>query len=352
MNAEISLGEGELGEYLFIILSYNHESYIIEHLESIRFQIERWAGGRTCSIIIADDCSRDSTVRLAHAWLKSHKDLLVSYQILESLSNEGTCSNFVRVFPYVHGRRVKVLAGDDLYSSENIFELIDSASDCTLVSGLPLMLYPEGLARSRMQVFNMIASETIYTGSFLSAMQGFSTIHTPSLVYDSTAMELPGMVGFINKFAVVEDFAMQIHLARARPNLHYKVVDRYYIYYRRTHQSTYLIKQSAFVSDKTRMYRYLAELEPNPLKRLLIRNRIPCLTMRGLMKYMANANTFIYLARVVPRLLGILKRLSRIDCPIDHFREHLELITSRAYGFLAQQSEIQKGVNLKEDKFV
>lgn len=348
MSKASTTGTGERGEYLFVILSYNHEAYIIEHLESILFQIEHWADGRICSIVVADDCSRDDTVRLAHAWLKVHQDILASYHVLESVNNEGTCSNFARVFPYAHGKRVKVLAGDDLYSSENIFELIDSASEHTLVSGLPLMLFPEGLTLSRVQVFNMIASEIIYAGNFLCAMQGFSAIHTPSLAYDSSAMELPGMANFIKEFSVVEDFAMQIHLAEARPNLHYEIAEKFYIYYRRTHQSTYLIKHSAFVSDKARMYRYLAKHERSPLKRALIKNRIPCLTMRGVLKYIANANTFIYLARVAPRLSKILKRLSKIYCPIEQYREHLELIVSRAACFIARLSETSDYANSKE----
>lgn len=330
-------------EYLFITLTYNHQPYIIEHLESIRYQIQCWAEGRACSIVLADDGSRDDTVALARSWLEAHRELFAQWEILESPWNLGTCANFTRVFPRVRGKRIKVLAGDDLYSAESIFELVDTASEGTLVSGLPLMLYPEGLALSRGQVFNMLASEAIYGRDFLGAMRGFSAIHTPSLAYDSAVMEISGMAEFISSFSVVEDFAMQIRLAEARPWLHYQILPKFHVYYRRTHQSTYLIKRSAFVDDKARMYRYLAQRERNPVLRALILNRIPCLTMRGGLKYVANANTLVYGERVVVRLPGILKRLSEIDCPMERYRAHLRLVRGRAEEFLARRGMTPTG---------
>lgn len=320
-------------EYLFITITYNHESYIIEHLESIRYQIEHWGDGRKCSILIADDCSRDDTVNIAKAWLEVHGDCFATYKILESEKNEGTCANYVRVFPYARGRRIKVLAGDDLYSSLNIFELIDRATEDVLVSGLPLMLYPEGLQLSKAQVFNIVASEEIYSRNFLGAMKGFSSIHTPSLAYDEGALNIPEMKEFISSFSVVEDFAMQIHLAEAKQNLQYTVDERFYIYYRRTHQSTYIIKNEAFIRDKTRMYRHLADKESNPIKQSLIRNRILCLRMTSIMKYIANANALIYALQVLIRLPRILFRLARINSDIESFKQHLLDIQKKAREF-------------------
>ncbi len=332
-NASLSVNSCD-SEYLFITLTYNHESYIIEHLESIRYQIEHWGEGRRCSVLIADDCSRDATVNIAKAWLEVHGGCFVSFEILENGKNEGTCANFVRIFPYGRGKRIKVLAGDDLYSSLNIFELLDRVSENLLASGLPLMLYPEGLQFSKAQAFNIIASEEIYSRNFLGAMKGFSAIHTPSLAYDSSIFEIPDMAKFISSFLVVEDFAMQIRLAEAKPQLRYEVDGGFYIYYRRTRQSTYIIRNVAFINDKKRMYRHLAELERNPIERSLIRNRVLCLSMNGVKKYIFNANTLVYALRIIMKLPSIMKRLSLIRSDLKSHSQHLHYLKDQSKVFM------------------
>jgi hypothetical protein len=167
-------------------------------------------------------------------------------------------------------------------------------------------------------------------------MKGFSAIHTPSLAYDAGAFEIPGMLDFIASFAVVEDFAMQIRMAEARPGLRYAVERRFHVYYRRTHQSTYLVKNEAFVADKSRMYRHLAGHEANPVKRALVLNRIPCLRMGGAKKYLMNANTLVYMARVALLSPLIALRALMVRCPIGRYREHLALIRTRAAEFAAK----------------
>lgn len=321
-------------EYLFIVLTYQHEAYIIEHLESIKYQIERYGTGRDCALLLADDCSHDSTVILAKRWCMQHKELFTWWKILESQENHGTCANFVGTFSFMLGRRVKVVAGDDLYSSQNIFELMDGVDLEKMKSGIPLLLYPEGLSSDKAFVFNIMMSGLLYKKSFLRAMQQFSSIHTPSLAYDGSFAGLPGMAEFITGYKVVEDFAFQIRLAELLPDLEYQVIPQVYIYYRRTHQSTYMIRNSAFLEDKERLFSYLADREQNLLRKVLIRNRVYCLRLRGLMKILLNANSYVYALRIIPRIPTVLHSMRLISWSLVEYREHYSLISNRARKFL------------------
>ncbi len=43
--------------FTFLTVAYNHEKFILEHLESIRYLMNNYGDGIDVSIIINDDCS-------------------------------------------------------------------------------------------------------------------------------------------------------------------------------------------------------------------------------------------------------------------------------------------------------
>ena len=45
--------------FVFVTLTFNHEKYIIEHLESIKYQVENYGQKFSTKIVINDDCSSD-----------------------------------------------------------------------------------------------------------------------------------------------------------------------------------------------------------------------------------------------------------------------------------------------------
>ena len=61
--------------FTFVTITYNHEKYIIEHLESIRYQIENYSEGKKMNLIVSDDGSVDNTMRYAQQWVERNKNL-------------------------------------------------------------------------------------------------------------------------------------------------------------------------------------------------------------------------------------------------------------------------------------
>ena len=61
--------------FSFLVLAYNHENYIIEHLESIKYQVLTYGEEMSVDILISDDFSRDRTVDLIEKWIFANKRL-------------------------------------------------------------------------------------------------------------------------------------------------------------------------------------------------------------------------------------------------------------------------------------
>ena len=49
-------------DFTFIVITYNHEEFILEHLESIKFLINHYGHGINFTISVADDASKDNTL--------------------------------------------------------------------------------------------------------------------------------------------------------------------------------------------------------------------------------------------------------------------------------------------------
>lgn len=61
--------------FTFVILTYNQEQYVVEHLESIKYQIEHFGENIKIHFILADDASKDKTVYKVKSWIERNKNL-------------------------------------------------------------------------------------------------------------------------------------------------------------------------------------------------------------------------------------------------------------------------------------
>lgn len=110
--------------FTFIIISYNQEKLILETLESIKYQIEKYGNKQEYQIIIADDKSKDRTYEIEKVWIEKNKQLFKEISVLPSDMNRGINANYLRAFPMIQGEFYKVIAGDDLVADIDITALI------------------------------------------------------------------------------------------------------------------------------------------------------------------------------------------------------------------------------------
>lgn len=116
-----------MNDFAFVVVSYNQENYVLQHLRSIKYQIENYGANRKIQIVFSDDCSKDNTVQVAEKWIRNNSNLFSDITFIQHKQNVGTIRNMCEAISAVDAKAYKSLACDDLYFSNNIFELNELA---------------------------------------------------------------------------------------------------------------------------------------------------------------------------------------------------------------------------------
>lgn len=323
-------------DFTFSIITFNHELYIIEHLESIKYLIENFGSNYNFKLIVADDGSRDQTLVLVNHWLSAHTDLFVDKKILGDGTNNGTCFNYTRLWPLIESELFKITAGDDVYSCVNIFEEVEKFKHNDLFSGLPLLLIDGKIHESRSTIFHILASDVIYRGKkFIERIRGVSSINTPSLFCNKKLLHNKELFEFINSYRVTEDFPMMAKIATSYEYVKFSQSHEIYIYYRRTSGSTYLIRGSDFDLDKLQTFNHLLTNERNSLERAILKNRIFCYKLNNkILKKLLNIGYYIYLFRIVYNLMPIYRSYLQVHPNISAHAAHYGMIAKKSSDFI------------------
>lgn len=91
-----------------IIVTYNHETFIVQALESVLVQDHSLIR----EIIIGDDCSSDRTVEIVKSYQDKYPDLI---QLVEHPHNVGVNENYADLFNRCSGTYTAILEGDDYW---------------------------------------------------------------------------------------------------------------------------------------------------------------------------------------------------------------------------------------------
>lgn len=94
-----------------ICLSYNHEAYVVEALNSVINQTYP-----NIELLIADDCSKDNSAIVINEWLEEHPNV----QFLSNNTNLGSNKTFNQLAKIAKGEYIIDLAADDVLLSNCI----------------------------------------------------------------------------------------------------------------------------------------------------------------------------------------------------------------------------------------
>lgn len=319
-------------DFTFVVITYNHEDYVLEHLESIAYQIRAHGDSYTFQLIVADDASRDQTLSLVNHWLESHFSLFADVQIRTQTRNLGTCHNYTKVWEQVSGKLCKLTAGDDVYSCENLLAEWLRLQDHDMWSGYPLHLIDGQLDWPTFFNANMVASNRIYArGNYMKRLLGICFSHTPSIMFSTRVLRDRAIRDFVRQFAVTEDYPLHVKIAERLSPMSFAQSPLVHIYYRRTANSTYMVRSASFTKDKLAIFSYLRDHVAKGMERLLMANRIFCFRQTSpLLRRLLNLNYIVYLVRASVHVIGILRDLKQLDPELAKHRLHYQTIRSQA----------------------
>ena len=92
-----------------LVITFNHEKFIGEALDGILKQRVEVP----IEIIIADDCSTDSTLQIASRYQIANPDII---KILSTEKNLGHTRNYVRAWEMARGDYIAHCDGDDYWT--------------------------------------------------------------------------------------------------------------------------------------------------------------------------------------------------------------------------------------------
>ena len=323
------------GSFTFLALAYNHEKYIIEHLESIKFLVESYGSSINCKLIINDDCSKDRTVELIDEWLNLNPCLFHAVVKLYNKDNLGTCGSVINMLAHVDTPYLKLTACDDVYSFENIFEYMVLEDGVAILSGYPLELIGGELSQNKKDIYSIVTSDVIYSEyPLIYRFKCLSNNNAPNILYNHKYLTDERVLSFLKGFYVVEDWPIQIAIAEHFSSVKYRQVDKVFVYYRRTLGSTYLVAGDRFYKDKIKAYNYLIDNENNFFMKVLLKNRLWCFKLNNFyLNKILNLSFYTFLFLFSFNILNILKKNKSVDFNFTSHRTHYWLIKKRAYFF-------------------
>ena len=220
-----------MDKFTFITISFNHESYIIEHLESIKNIIVKYASGIDVSIIISDDGSKDNTINKAKAWLSSNKPLFSDVQILSDGINRGTVQNLLKAINALKTDSFKFLAGDDKYLDNNIFKLFDYPQKSLIIT--PVMVFGADKIRRQEQFdkkFCLI--DFLHTTERIKQLiQVNNYFPAPGVFINGNELRNKVFQEYLLQFKYIEDYPMWYYLL-TQCDYNVEVINEPFIAYR------------------------------------------------------------------------------------------------------------------------
>lgn len=319
----------------FLVLAYNHEDYIVEHLESIKYLIETYARDIFVDIVVNDDCSRDGTVELVDVWFSRNETLFRNVVKIYNKKNIGTCASVLNMLEHVTADALKLTAGDDVYSYENIFEYADIPDGVSILSGIPVGLVDGLLFENKKDILGVISSQIIYGGSpLLDRFKFLSNNNAPNIMYNKKFLMASRVMEFLRGFDVVEDWPVQISIAENFPGGEFCLVDKVFVYYRRTQGSTYIVAGSRFFGDKVRVFKYLIDGSSDFFDRLILRNRLFLFEAQSpLLNKVFNFSFYIFIVRCFFNFFPILTRLLGLKIDMSAHAVHYKKIRQSAASY-------------------
>jgi len=213
--------------FTFAIITFNHEKYILEHLESIKYQIKMFGRDNVFKLVVSDDCSRDSTILLVKKWVEINRNLFCEVLILASSENQGIVKNYLRAVNNVSKNNFKLLAGDDLYYKNDVTKVIQDND---------IVLTP--VIRFNTEIIFDIDYNTMFLMKrfdwhFMKTLQRLHNfLHAPGVFIKREIAQDKDLMAFVSQFKWIEDLPKWHYLLNYKNDLKVSLKRQPFVLYR------------------------------------------------------------------------------------------------------------------------
>lgn len=186
--------------FTFASITYNHENFIVEHLESIKFIIRKYNTYKKnqVNLLIVDDCSTDKTKLIIKKWVMVNSFYFDNVKIIVHDENLGINKTFIDAINNLKTQHFKILAGDDLYYDYNIFKFPFSYDFVTTP-----MIYYNGKRHELKRLDNRTKNIEKITKSLLKNEHG---IQAPGTFFSYELVSDLNYQNFLLKFVNAEGY--------------------------------------------------------------------------------------------------------------------------------------------------
>jgi glycosyltransferase involved in cell wall biosynthesis len=135
---------GDLMKVSVCMITYNHEQYIAQAIESALMQKTNF----DFEIVIGEDCSTDRTRDIIIQYQKKYPERI---KLLLNEKNVGGNQNFIRTLSACIGEYIAILEGDDFWTSPNKLQkqvnFLENHPECSICFHSVLGFYDDNLER-------------------------------------------------------------------------------------------------------------------------------------------------------------------------------------------------------------
>ena len=186
-----------------IVLMYNEEKYIIDTLESIKYQMENFGKDIKVQLILGDDGSKDRTREFADLWLQDNADLFKDIVRLYGEKNIGTCKKYSEVLRAVKGERFVSIAGDDIFSVCNLFEKLELCNEKDILMNAVICFSDNGIMENKGS-YNDVVLQSLVTSKNIHWLSKLGSPVLNGALYRKDIMS-EDVLKYIEKFELVDD---------------------------------------------------------------------------------------------------------------------------------------------------
>ena len=210
-------------DFSFVVITYNQQEYVLEALESIKYQIENYGQGLDFEIIIGDDGSIDRTVENIDIWLNKNKQLFAKVKKVYSKQNQGITVNVLNTFREISSDYYFSIAGDDMLSDCDVIKKVMAVGSTNICMCPPYVVindkidlsyknYSYNINTSLMNKKEIIKSTRYDCPIFNGCIVGRKLINDESLLYSTHCKLLDDRPRYYkllrtnNNYSIVNDF--------------------------------------------------------------------------------------------------------------------------------------------------